>query len=66
MGKRASLTAAQNLVSTPGFKPQTVQPIASRYTHVTKAYRGSRGIAHSNVSIRWTPAVNFKPDALIP
>jgi len=45
VGKMASLTAAQNLLSTPGFKPQTVWPLASRYNHVMKAYRGSRGIA---------------------
>ena len=37
VGTKASLTAAQNLVSTPGFNPQTAQPIASHYTHAMKA-----------------------------
>ena len=26
-------TGAENLVSTPGFDPRTVQPVASRYTN---------------------------------
>ena len=45
VGKGASLTGAQNLLPTLGFNPQTMQPIVSHYTHVMKAYRGSRGIA---------------------
>jgi len=28
-----------------GFNPQTVQPLASSYTHAMKTYRGSSGIA---------------------
>ena len=34
---------AENLAPTLGFKTQTVQLIARRYTHVMKAYRGSKG-----------------------
>jgi hypothetical protein len=37
-------TGAENLVPTLGFKPQTVQTMASSYTHV-EVYRGSRGTA---------------------
>jgi len=36
-------TGAENLVPTPGFNPQTIQPVASSYTDVKKAYRGSGG-----------------------
>ena len=35
-------TGEENPVPTPGFKPQTVQPVASIYTHVKKVYRGSK------------------------
>jgi hypothetical protein len=45
VGKRASMTGAQNLLPTLGFNPQTMQPIASHYTHVMKVYRESRSIA---------------------
>jgi hypothetical protein len=36
------LIGAENLVPTLGFNPQTVHPVARRYTDVMKAYRGSR------------------------
>jgi hypothetical protein len=35
-------TGAENLVPTPGFNPQTVQPVARHYIHVMKAYKGHR------------------------
>jgi hypothetical protein len=38
-------TRTENLVPTVGFNLQTVKLIASRYTYVMKAYRGSRRIA---------------------
>jgi len=51
----------ENLVPTPGFKPQTIQPIASIYTHVKKVYRGSRLQHLTTTSNRWTSVVNFTP-----
>ena len=36
------LTGAENLVPTLGFNPQIFQPVASLYTHVVIAYKGSR------------------------
>lgn len=38
-------TGTENLVPTPGYNLQTVQPTATSYTYIKKAYSGSRGTA---------------------
>jgi len=45
MGPRANLEWCRNLVPKTGFNLQTVQPLASSYTHAMKTYRGSSGKA---------------------
>ena len=37
-------TRAENLVPIVGFNPQTIKPVASRYTYVMKAYWGRWGL----------------------
>jgi len=54
-------THAENLVPTAGFNPQTVKPVASHYTCVTKAYRGRWDITPQNLRIRWTSVVTLHP-----
>ena len=53
VGLRATLTGAQNLVSTPGFNHQTAQPIMSYYTHVMKAYRPNSTLTSERDGHQW-------------
>ena len=38
-------THAENLVPTPRLKPQTIQPVATPFTHNLKSYSGRSGLA---------------------